>query len=177
MDVFLWDDDASGAYLISKYIPAVAGAFSYVIMNLFLLSIRDIFGFNTSPADYEPLARAIAFLFEYLSMDDPLVITHAEIINLVDVDVEFDPSKVAYNQAIPDTTHKSIYNISKRRDVNTPRNPFMDDTLITETRYHMSTFVAAIIEALYVVLDYEKLSERRSSFSMDKFDDLKYYWE
>ena len=123
LDILLWDDSISGVYMIPKYNPAVAGSLAYAIMNFCFLPIGGNFFSNTIPAEYDPLARARAFLAEHLTRDEPLVMKYAEIINLVKFDVEYDPSKVWYTQATPDTIHKVIYDPANGRDVNTPRNP------------------------------------------------------
>ena len=153
-----------------KYKPSVAGAFAYIIIHFFFIPTRSTFGSNISPAEYEPLARARTFLAEHLPRDEPLVMKHADIINFVKFDVESDPSRVSYNQATPDTIHKDIYDYSKVRDVNTPRNPFVYDILIAETRRHMPTTMAASIDALYAVLGCTKPYERRPPIRIYKFD-------
>ena len=108
-------------------------------------------------------------MVENLSRDEPLVMKYAKILNFVEFAVESEPSNMVYTQATPDTIHKGVYDPSQGRDVNTPHNPFVDDTLITKTRRHMPTAMAASIESVYVVLGREKLSERRPPISMDKF--------
>ena len=72
-DIYLWDDDVSGAYRSPKYHPAIAGAFAFAIMDLLYLPTGGTFGSNTSPHEYKPFARARAFLTEHLSFDDHLV--------------------------------------------------------------------------------------------------------
>ena len=73
LDIFLRDDDVSRAYRIPKYKPEVAGDFSYAIIHLFFLYTGGSFDYNTSLAEYEPLAKARDFLAEHLYRDEPLV--------------------------------------------------------------------------------------------------------
>ena len=169
MGIYLWDDDISSAYRITKYNPAVNGSLAYVIMNFLFLPIGDIFGSNTSPAEYEPLVRGRVFFAEKISMDEPLVIKYTEILNLVEFDVESEPSKVLYIQATPSTIHKGVYRPANSWDVNAHHKLFVDDTLISETRRHIPTAMATSIEALYVVLGLEQISERRAPISMERF--------
>ena len=122
MDIFLWDDDVLEAYMISKYNRSVAGAFAYVTMDFFFIPTGGTFGSNTSPYEYELLARARSFLAEYLSRDKPLVMKHAEILNLVKFDVEYDTYRVSHPQATLTTFHKGVHNPSKRHYGNTPHN-------------------------------------------------------
>ena len=114
------DDNFSGAYMIPKYNPAVARAFDYAIICLLFLPIGGELVSNINPADFEALARARSFLAENLSRDEPLVMKHTKIFNLVEVDVEYDPSRVSYTQATPKTIHKGAYHPSKGRNDNTP---------------------------------------------------------
>ena len=109
LDIFLWDDEVSGAYRIPKYNPAVAGDFDYAIIHVFFRPTGDTFGSNTIPAEHKPLSRARAFLAKHLSRDEPLVMKHAEILNLVDFAVESEPSNVVYTQSTPDNIHKGVY--------------------------------------------------------------------
>ena len=139
-----------------KYNPAVARSFAYAIMTLIFLPIEGIFGSNTSPAEYEPLDRARSFLAEHLFKDEPLLMTHAEILNLVEFDVESDHSRVSCAQATYVTIHKGVYNPAKRWNFNALHNLFMDETLIAETRYHMPTVITDNIAELYVVRWWEK---------------------
>ena len=175
-DIFLWDDDVSGAYRIPKYNPAVAGAFAYAIMSYFFLPTGGTFGSNTSPAEYEPLARARAFLASHLSRDTSLVTTHAKILDLVEFEVEENPLSVQYTQAIADDIHRGVFDPSQGRDVNTPHHPFVDDTLMADIRRHMPTAMAASIEALFLILGRDDLPNRRSNISMDKFAVSKCSW-
>ena len=49
--------------------------------------------------------------------------------------------------------------------------------LVAETRRHILTTISSIIEALYIVLAREKLSERRPTISMDKLAVYKCSWK
>jgi len=60
--IYLFDDDISSAFRHVKYNPFVAGAFSFIAKDTLLLPTAQTFGSNTSPANYEPLAKARAWL-------------------------------------------------------------------------------------------------------------------
>ena len=72
----------------------MAGLFAYAIMNFFFLPTGGTFGSNITPAEYEYeyLARARYFLAEHISIDEPLIMKCAAILNLVEFDVYSDPS-------------------------------------------------------------------------------------
>ena len=145
-------------------------------MSYFFLPTDGTFGSNTSPAEYEPLARARAFLASHLSRDTSLVTTHAKILDLVEFEVEENPLSVQYTQAIADDIHRGVFDPSQGRDVNTPHHPFVDDTLMADIRRHMPTAMAASIEALFLILGRDDLPNRRSNISMDKFAVSKCSW-
>ena len=106
--------------MISNYNPEVAGTFTYTIMNLFFPPIWGNFGSDTSPADYIHITRAIGFLDKHLSIDEYLVMKHAKVLNLVNLDVEYDPSRESYIQSTPEIVHKVFYDSSKVRGINIP---------------------------------------------------------
>jgi hypothetical protein len=102
-DIYIWDDDVAGAYRIPKYHPAVASAFAFAIMKLLFLPTGGTFGSTTSPPEYEAFARARAFLAEYFSRDETLVLKHFGILQHVSFDVVFEQDSVTYTQATSDS--------------------------------------------------------------------------
>ena len=56
-EIYLGDDDVSGAFRHVKYHPNVVGMHSCVIMNCLLLQTGQNFGDNTSPSNWEVIAR------------------------------------------------------------------------------------------------------------------------
>ena len=80
-------------------------------MSYLSLSIGETFGSDTSLAEYEPLARAHAFLVSHLSRDTSLVTKHAKILDLVDFEVESNPVSVYFTQSVADGIHKGVCTI------------------------------------------------------------------
>ena len=161
-DILIWDDDVSGAYRIPKYNPAIAGAFSYALLNYFFLPTGGTFGSSTSPQEYELFAQARAFLAEYLPRDQTLVLKHQDILSLVEFVKDDNPDPIVFVQAIADGIHKGVFDELLGRDVDTPHNPFVDDTLMADIRKHMPTCMAASIEALFQVMGLRLEKVRRS---------------
>ena len=151
-DILLWDDDVSGAYRIPKYNPAVAGAFAYSLLDYFFLPTGGTFGSNTSPQEYEPFAQARAFLAEHLSRDETLVLKHQKILSLVEFATSDNPDPSVFVQAKADDVHTGVYDTALGRDVNTPHNQFVEDTLMADIPCHTLTCMAASIEALFLVM-------------------------
>ena len=67
LDIYLWDDDVSGAFRQGKYNPEVAAAFCFIIFGILWLPCGQTFGGNTSPHCYEPLANAREYLAKHFS--------------------------------------------------------------------------------------------------------------
>ena len=66
-ELLLFDDDVKGAFRHCKYHPDLASAFSFIISNLLYIPLGGTFGSITSPANFEPIARARTHLAEVLS--------------------------------------------------------------------------------------------------------------
>ena len=62
------------------------------------------------------------------------------------------------------------------RDINTPHNHFVDDTLMVDIRCHMLTCMAVVSESLFVILGNLAEDERRSPLSMEKLSALGWSW-
>ena len=168
-DIFIWDDDISGTYTIPKYNPSVAESFAYAIISYFSPSHSGIFGSNNIPSEYETLARARVFLAGHLSRDPSLVAKNAKILDLVEYEVEEDPSSVQYTPEVADDLHQGVYDPTLGRDMNTPHNQFSDNTLMADIRSHMLNAMTARIDALFITLSYDKLLHHQSIISMDTF--------
>ena len=135
------------------------------------------FGSTTSPSEYEPFAQARAYLAEYLSRDESLVEKHKDILDLVDFVEDDNPDPSVFVQAIADKINNGVFDKVLGRDVNTPHNPFVDDTLMAEIRRHILTCMAARVEALVLIMGQLSESERRSPLSMDKYSVFPCSWE
>ena len=166
----------AGAYREPKYNPAVASAFEFAILNWLFLSTGGVFGSTTSPAEYEPYARARAFLAMSLSRNTDLVQKHSAILDLVQFDTEPNPESVTFVQAKADFLNPGVINPDTGLAVKTPHFPFVDDTLMADILYYIKMAMAASLESLYLTLGYPDETKRRSPLSIDKFYQAKCSW-
>jgi hypothetical protein len=65
-EIYLGDDDISGAFRHMKYNPNVVGMHSFVIAGHLACLTGMTFGDNTSPSNFEPIADAKRQLAKYL---------------------------------------------------------------------------------------------------------------
>lgn len=54
-------------------------------------------------------------------------------------------------------------------DINTPNYPFVDDTLVVDTKENILRAMAASIEALFLIMGFPDIEKRPNPISLDKF--------
>ena len=163
IDILLFDDDVKGAFRHSKYHPDVASAFSFIVANHLFIPMGGTFGSITSPANFEPIARARTHLAEHLSDRTDLLEKYKDIIDRVSFSDEPDKD-TNFVQAVADNINKGVDNPNK-----TKYNMFVDDSLFAQTRSKMKHAMAASVEALYMILGYPDVKMRQNPLSLDKY--------
>ena len=162
-DILLFDDDVKGAFRHCKYHPDIATAFSFAVDQLLFIPLGGTFGSITSPANFEPIARARTHLAEFLSDRRDLLSKYEHIINKVQFSEE-PTVNTGFVQAVRDSTHKGVKNLGK-----TSYNMFVDDNLFAQTKENIKHAMAASIEALYIILGFPELDKRQDALSLDKY--------
>jgi hypothetical protein len=167
-EIELFDDDASGAFRHAKHNPDIAPAISFVIGEHLFVPTGQTFGSNTSPANWEPIARARAILARSLhDKSEMLVKKHAKILDAV----EFSPppeQNTQFVQAVADELHKGVFEIDGTRQP-PQHNMFVDDNLLAEIHSMMKPAMAASIEALLTLLGFADEEKRKFALSLDKY--------
>ena len=74
-EIYLCDDDVSGAFRQTKYHPNLVGMHTSIQCGYGVLNTGATFGDNTSPSNFNPLAEGRRYLSRYLWSSDPNVIT------------------------------------------------------------------------------------------------------
>ena len=128
MDILLFDDDVAGAFRTIKKNPEIASVFSFIIDQLLFVPTGMTFGSNTSPSNWEPIARAQTILAEWLFDDPSLREKHKDFIDKVKFGPEPDHA-TQFEQAVKDTLNQGVIGPNGTPN-NTPHNMFVDDNLI-----------------------------------------------
>ena len=119
-------------------------AFAIVIAEYLFLPCGQTFGSNTSPQEYEVIAQVRAIIAEALSRGhDHLIAKHKTILEKV----QFSPPPSAttiFVWAIADLIYHGVLSPSSI-SVNTPHNPFVNNTLMAKIRIFISSTMAASI--------------------------------
>ena len=162
-EILLFDDDVKSAFRQCKYHPDVASAFSFIIQQFLFIPLGGTFGSITSPANFEPIARARMHLAHHLSNRRDLYNKYKHIIDKVQFSEEPPPNTI-FTQAKKDSLHIGVKNTNK-----TSYNMFVDDNLFAQTKMFMKHAMAASIEALYIILGYPEIDKRQNPLSLDKY--------
>jgi len=172
-DIFLWDDDVSGAFRLVKYNPEVVGAFAANLFGWIWIPTGQIFGGNTSAQNFEGFVKAREHLSEYYSNAkfSFLIQKHYSILNLIKYEIEASPN-FPYTQAAPDSTHQGVFN-DINQPKNTPHNTFVDDNHMADVVPRIRLAQAASIEGLFNILGSPSPHLRRTVLSEDKYYEQK----
>ena len=127
------------------------------------IPLGGTFGSITSPANFEPIARARVHLAHHLSNRRDLYKKYKHIIDKVQFSEEPSPS-TTFTQAKKDCIHIGVKNTSR-----TNYNMFVDDNLFAQTKLFMKHAMVASIEALYVFLGFPEIDKRQNPLSLDKY--------
>ena len=175
-DIYVWDDDVSGAFRQGKYNPEIVAAFAFIIFNMLWIPCGMVFGSNTSPGNFEPIAMARMLLAQHYSCDkfNSLKEKHKHILDKVDFEYPLEADK-QYEQAISDSKHKGVFTQNKQKD-NTPHFMFVDDNDMADILPNIKQAMAGSIESIFDVLGFPKIEVRRDPISWDKYNQHKCSW-
>ena len=124
------DDDVKGAFRQSKYHPDIVAVISFIILANLFIPTGGTFGSTTSPANFEPYAKARTFLAQKLSRNEDLISTHQTLLDKVDFS-PLPPDTMTYVKAVScPITQAGV----DRNNSSTPFNMFVDDSIYADTR-------------------------------------------
>ena len=128
VSIFLALADIKACFRFPRIHPDLAGAFGFLVDNLYCLAIAMVFGSNTSAACWEPFCRAIEGLSKEFANCPDLVEKHKYYIDMLKWDVPKPPTqkpvkafKCSINPGVIDELGKQI---------NHPSRIWVDDILI-----------------------------------------------
>ena len=125
------------------------------------------FGSNTSPSNWEPIARARMHLAQWLFHDTTLLEKHSNYTDRVQYGPEPD-HETLFVQAIADVLNQGVLD-DHGNPVPTEHHMFVDDNLIAEIKSRMKQAQAASIESLFILLGRPEPEFRKVAVCMEKF--------
>ena len=161
--------DVKACFRYIRIAPELAGAFGYIMESLghYYFSNAGVFGWKGSCNVWEPFRRAIenmtAVIYERLDDDTTL---HQDLIDQITwtdqmVTGEFTP-------AIADALNTGIHD-SDGQIKRIPSFMFVDDAALIAIRKHMRRLLAAVIEAIFIVMGRRDDARRQCHLALDKW--------
>ena len=168
-EILLWDDDVSSAFRWVKLNPDIAAVFAFTVGNYLFVPTGQTFGSNTSPSNWEVLARARMALGVHILSNrrnelPRLRKKYASYLKLLKIAPQRDtPITPAYSDAI---NHGVLVN---NEPVPTEMHMHVDDNLMTDTTTRIQDAIVASIASNFEVLGEPNPSVRKVSLAEDKF--------
>jgi hypothetical protein len=166
-EIYLIDDDVSGAFRHVKYNPNLVALHACILFGFLFMSTGQTFGNSPSPGNFEPLARARQQYAQFLWAQADTLLRAAPYMPSIQFQAPpIDPS--VFLQSTADSLNMGVFNCDGSR-----RSPtydhHVDDNIYGDVQEFVSLGVAASILALYLVLGYPS-PRNRDSVSWNKFD-------
>lgn len=170
-EIYLADDDVSGAFRHTKYGPELVAMHTSVQCGIGVLNTGATFGDCTSPSNFDPIARARRFLAQYLWLCDHGVVDRASralpIVQLNAAPTMAESS--AFTQADADDLHTGVfYSTGDRRPPPYPMH--VDDNLYADIGPFLERTVSASAAALFDLLGWPNEMFVPTPLSMDKLE-------
>ena len=166
--ILLGTADIKACYRYPRISPDLTGAFGFLAVGYYFLANAMVFGSTASCSSWEPFRRAIEILSAQFANRPDLVKKHKvwlDMINWAELDVS-EPLVPAFpcqlNTGLP-----------READGNPPALPariYVDDGFVIGISIpHMKQSLAALIEAIFVVLGTPEIVKRQCPLALDKW--------
>lgn len=163
------DDDVQCAFPRIKYNPQLVAMHSSISNGTLSMSTGLTFGDNTSPSNWEPIARARQQLAQHL-WHEPDILTRAQqfLPPFIFAPPATATERKAFVRAIPDSLNTGVLDSKGHRRAPT-YDHHVDDNLYADTTEFLPRAAAASIIALYEIVGYPD-GRIPDPISWDKFE-------
>ena len=169
-ELYVGDDDISGAFRHQKYHPNLVGMHACVVAGFLSCATGMAFGDNTSSANFDPIAEARKELARYL-WSHPDTVTRAAS-HLPTIELATPPTTAevdCFTRAEADSLNRGILNASGHRSP--PQfDHHVDDNIYCDVAAYMAQTVSASALALWHVLGFPNPLHGPNPLSLEKFD-------
>ena len=168
LEIYLCDDDVSGAFRHVKYNPNVVALHAFLLFGALFFFMGQTFGDTTSPANWEPVARCCQHYAQFL-WNQPDSVERAQPY-LPKLQLAPDPTtneRASFVQATADTQHQGVLDPAGKRKPPT-FNHHVDDCFYADIGNYVQLGVAASVLALYQILSHPT-PQHGDPVSWDKF--------
>lgn len=170
-DIYIADDDVSGAFRLMKYHPNCMALHTSLQCNYCVVNTGGTFGDNTSPSNFDPIGLARRQLAWYLWKHDETIQNRVlPFLPEIHLSAEPSPEEVSlFSQADADELNPGVLDANGDR-MAPPYNMHVDDNLYADVRGWLVTTISASVAALFDVLGPPTNPLVPSPLSLDKFE-------
>ena len=155
-EIFLGDDDISGAFRHQKYHPNLVGMHSCIMAGHLACSTGMTFGDNTSPSNFEPIADARRQLARYLWMQGDTISKTKKYLPAIQLAETPTRTEIdGFTRADRDSLNKGVMNESGKR-LPPQFDHHVDDNIYADVGEHMMQTLCSSVLALYHILGFPK---------------------
>lgn len=153
-ELYPGDNDVAGAFRHGKYNVNLVAMHACIIFDTLFMSTGMTFGDNTSPANWEPIARARQQLSQHFWKQDDIIERAAPYLPKFKLAPPPTPEEQdTFVQATADSFHKGVFDDQGQRKPPT-FDHWVDDQLYCDVGEHMHRTLSASVLSLYVVLGF-----------------------
>lgn len=164
--------DIKACFRFGRIHPDLTGAFGFLAGGFYNLATAMVFGSNTSATSWEPFRRAIEALSRVSLDRTDLVEKHARFLDMIKWSSDIDQDDVPITPAYPCSMNPGVIG-EDGHEISRPARIYVDDALMAAIgRERMRQTLAAIIEAIFVVMGDDDVALRQCPLAMDKWEAL-----
>lgn len=170
-DLFIGDDDVSGAFRWLKYHPNLVAMHTSVQAGYGVFNTGGTFGDNTTPSNWDGLADSRRHVAQWHWLHDPNVVSSAKQY-LPQLQFATQPrtmtNTVQYAMATADAIHKGVLDDNGQR-IPPSYDHHVDDNLYADVQEYMPRTVSSSVISLYEIIGYPQ-PIIPDALSQEKFD-------
>ena len=159
--------DIKSAHRYPRFQPSLAAAFGFMIMGYYFIATAMVFGAVISATSWEPFRRAIETMTRVYSLRTDLADKHKHYLDMISLK-PLPTEDTEYVKAIPDSLNPVVVD-EEGRQMPIPNFIYVDDCLLACIRRYTRHFLAACIEAIFVVLGRPDTTRRHCPLALDKW--------
>ena len=170
LEIYIADDDVSGAFRLVKYNPQLVALHSFVIGNWLFMNTGQTFGDLTSPPNWDPVAECRRLLARHLWKDPNIVARAAQFLpDGIELAPPPPPDTIAaFPKPKADSFNPGVLDAAGARIA--PLYPHhVDDNCYADIAPFLGRTISASIIALYELLSYPDDMHFQDPLSRDKF--------
>jgi hypothetical protein len=164
--------DIKACFRFPRIHPDLTGAFGFMADGLYNLATAMVFGSTTSAPAWEPFRRAIEALSVVYADRPDLVVRHEHYLSMIAWEEPDPTTAIPITRAVPCSINKGN-NDARGNRTKLPARIYVDDAIVLAlSKLHMKQVLAALIEAIFVIMGRPDTRVRQCPLAMDKWVEL-----